>query len=103
VDLAQQYGNKIMENTVATGAAWHVEADLDMNIIHDTFGKVRSGTGQYHGKKAGHACSRKRLRCSFVPSTAFSAKMLIPGIASNWGYSIRSNFIQIPNDTLTGS
>ena len=85
VDLAQQHGNKIMANTVATGAVLGMlRLDLDIlnNIIHDTFKK--KGEDLVHANimaaKAGHAFAlEKCLRCSFVPSAVFSAKMLIPG------------------------
>lgn len=85
IDLAQQYGNKIMANTVATGAVLGMlRLDLDIlnNIIHDTFKKKGEDLVQANimAAKAGHAFAlEKCLRCSFVPSAAFSPKMLIPG------------------------
>ncbi|MFZ3138577.1 MAG: 2-oxoacid:acceptor oxidoreductase subunit alpha [Thermodesulfovibrionales bacterium] len=85
IDLAQQHGNKIMANTVATGAVLGMlRLDLDIlnNVIHDTFKKKGEDLVQANimAAKAGHAFAlEKCLRCSFVPSAVFSAKMLIPG------------------------
>jgi len=86
VDLAQQYGDKIMANTVATGAVLGMlKLDLDVlnNIVHDTFKRKGEDLVQANimAAKAGHAFALENcLRCSFVPSAAFNAKMLIPGI-----------------------
>jgi 2-oxoglutarate ferredoxin oxidoreductase subunit alpha len=86
IDMAQQHGNKIMANTVATGAVLgmlRLDLDIMNNIIHDTFKKKGEDLVQANimAAKAGHAFALENcLRCSFVPSAAFSAKMLIPGI-----------------------
>ncbi|MBM4145181.1 MAG: 2-oxoacid:acceptor oxidoreductase subunit alpha [Nitrospira sp.] len=86
IDLAQQHGNKIMVNTVATGAVLGMlRLDLDIlnNIMHDTFKKKGEDLVQANimAAKAGHAFALENCpKCSFIPSSVSGAKMLIAGI-----------------------
>lgn len=87
VDLAIEHGgNRIMANTVATGAVLgmlRLNLDILNNIIQDTFIKKGEDIVQANIKaaRAGHVFALENCpKCSFVPSSISSAKMLIAGI-----------------------
>jgi 2-oxoglutarate ferredoxin oxidoreductase subunit alpha len=85
-ELAQQHGNKIMANTVATGAVLgmlRLGLDLLNNILRDTFAKKGEEVVQANlrAAQAGHDYALVNCeRCTFLPAAAAKAKMLVNGI-----------------------
>ena len=86
VHLAQQHGNKIMTNTVATGSVLgmlRMNLDLFDGIIRDTFSKKGEDIIQANIKAARSGFDfalRNCPKCSFVPSSFGNPRMLISGI-----------------------
>jgi len=89
VNLAVEHGgNKIMANTVATGAVLGMlgmELDILLGIIKDTFGKKGEDIikANVNAAMAGHDFAVKQcITCSFSAAPLAKPKMLIAGIDS---------------------
>ncbi len=87
IKLAVEHGgNRIMANTVATGAVlgmMRLGLDILNSIIQDTFKKKGEDVVQANIKaaRAGHAFALENCpKCSFVPSSVSDVKMLVSGI-----------------------
>jgi len=86
VDLATQHGNKIMANTVATGAVLgmlRLQLDILAEIIKEIFSKKGEEvvSANIAAAQAGYSYAVENcLRCSLVPSALSNPKMLISGI-----------------------
>jgi 2-oxoglutarate ferredoxin oxidoreductase subunit alpha len=86
MNIAAEHGNKIMANTVATGAVLGMlRLDLNIlnNIINDTFQKKGEDVVQANIKaaQAGHAFALENCpKCSFIPASPAKPKMMISGI-----------------------
>ena len=83
--IALEHGNKIMANTVATGAILgmlKMNPDVLSDIIKDTFSKKGESVVEANMKAAlsGHEFALKNCpKCSFVPAPAGKPKMMISG------------------------
>ena len=86
VELAVQQGNKIMANTVATGAVLgmlRLDLDIFNGIMHDAFSKKGEDVVQanLNAAKAGFDFALQNCpKCSFIPSSFGEPQMLISGI-----------------------
>ncbi len=85
-DLAIEHGgNKIMANTVATGAVLGLigmKPDVILDIIRHAFSKKGDEiiNGNVEAAKAGHSYAAKNCqKCAFVPARISEPKMLIAG------------------------
>ncbi len=79
----QQTGNKIMANTVATGAVLGmlgVSTTVLESIFYDLFKKDDIVAANLKAADAGYAYAKEHcLRCAFLPANATRPKMLIQG------------------------
>jgi 2-oxoglutarate/2-oxoacid ferredoxin oxidoreductase subunit alpha len=86
VNLALQLGNKIMANTVATGSVLgmlRLNLDIFDGIIRDTFSRKGEDVikANLNAAKAGFDFALQNCpKCSFIPSSFGTPKMLINGI-----------------------
>jgi 2-oxoglutarate/2-oxoacid ferredoxin oxidoreductase subunit alpha len=86
VHLALQHGNRIMANTVATGSVLgmlRLDMDIFNRIIRDAFENKGEDIvrANLNAAKAGFDFALKNCpKCSFVPSSYSTPKMLISGI-----------------------
>lgn len=86
VDIALRHGNKIMANTVATGAVLgmlRLNLDIFEGIIRDAFGKKGEDVvmANVNAAKAGFDFAiRNCPKCSFLPASFSAPKMLLSGI-----------------------
>jgi 2-oxoglutarate/2-oxoacid ferredoxin oxidoreductase subunit alpha len=85
-DLATQFGNKIMANTVATGSVLgmlRLNLDIFDGIIRDTFSRKGEDVvkANLNAGKAGFDFALQNCpKCSFIPSSIGIPRMLINGI-----------------------
>ncbi|MEW6052418.1 MAG: 2-oxoacid:acceptor oxidoreductase subunit alpha [Nitrospirota bacterium] len=86
LNIAAGYGNKIMANTVATGAVLgmlRLNLEILSGIIRDTFGKKGEAVieANLHAARSGHEYAMKNCpKCSFVPAPAGNPKLMMSGI-----------------------
>lgn len=86
LNIAAGHGNKIMANTVATGAVLgmlRLNLEILSGIIRDTFRKKGEAVieANLHAARSGHEYAMKNCpKCSFVPAPIGNPKLMMSGI-----------------------